>query len=388
MMRQDLNQVFDRCLEKLQSGTSLEAVLAEYPEWADELRPVLELVMALWQARGSDTVPVAAMTRSRAKLYEEAQRRRAVERQPSLWQRWVRSIQRVTVPAVILLVVAGLGLTGLASVKALPGETLYPVKIAAERLTLSLPTNASDRLIREETFDTRRFAEVEALREQQREQEVYFVGDLTLDEDGLWRIGKIPLNVPSEMEKDLAELVGQFIFVHADLMPDGRLVLEWFESRLYTLSGRVQAVDGTRIRIDTVWAELGSAVAGQWTPTVGQRVTVEVVRLSDGRLMVVKLKIVPNNEFNEAAVQIATTEQPDEQDDPPPAPTASPAATERSRDENDDKDKEKDKESITPTAASPAEVTPEPTRKDDDDDQHEEKTPGSSPEPEPTRTPD
>jgi len=382
MMRKDLNQVFDRCLEKLQSGASLEAVLAEYPEWADELRPVLESVMALWQARGSDTVPVAAMTRSRAKLYEEAQRRRAVERQPSLWQRWVRSARRVTVPAVILLVVAGLGLTGLASVEALPGETFYPVKIAAERLTLSLPTNASDRLIREETYDTRRFAEVEALREQQREQEVYFVGDLTLDEDGLWRIGKIPLNVPSEMEKDLAELVGQFIFVHADLMPDGRLVLEWFESRLYDLSGRVQAVDGTRIRIDTVWAELGSTVAGQWTPTVGQRVTVSVVRLSDGRLMVVKLQIIPNNELNEAAVQIATTEQPDEQDDPPPAPTASPAETELSKDEGDDKDKE----SITPTATSPTEVTPEPTRKDDDE--HEEKTPGSSPEPEPTRTPD
>ena len=386
MTRQDLNLVFDRCLEKLQSGSSLEAVLAEYPEWADELRPVLESVMALWQARGSDTVPVAAMTRSRARLYEEAQRRRAVERQPSLWQRLLRSVQRVTVPAVILLVVAGLALTGLASVKALPGEALYQVKIVAERITLNLPATASDRLIREETYDTRRFTEVEALRDQQREQEVFFVGDLTLDEDGIWRIGQIPLNVPAEMEKDLAELVGQYIFVHADLMPDGRLVLEWFESRLYTLSGRVQAVDGTRIRIDTVWAELGSAVAGQWTPMVGQRVTVSVVRLADGRLMVVKLTVIPNNESNEAAVQIATTEKPDEEDNPPPAPTASPVATELTKDEDDDKANEE--QSITLTATSQAEVTPEPTHKDDDEDQREQKTPGSSPEPEPTRTPD
>jgi hypothetical protein len=384
MMRQDLNLVFDRCLEKLQSGSSLAEVLAEYPEWADELRPVLESVMALWQARGSDTVPVAAMTRSRARLNEEAQRRRAVERQPSLW-RWLRTAQRVTVPAMISLVVVGLALTGL-SVKALPGEALYPVKIGAERLTLSLPATASDRLIREETYDTRRFAEVQSLRDQQREQEVFFVGDLTLEDDGIWRIGKIPLNVPVEMEKDLAELVGQYIFVHADLMPDGRLVLEWFESRQYTFSGRVQEVDGTRIRIDTVWAEIGSAVAGQWTPTVGQRVTVSVVRLADGRLMVVKLKIIPNTESNEAAVLIATTEKPDEQDDPPPAPTASPAATELSKDEADDKPIEE--QSITLTATNPVEATPEPTGESDDEDQHEEKTAEFSPEPEPTGTPE
>lgn len=386
MTRKDLNLVFDRCLEKLQSGASLEAVLAEYPEWADELRPVLESVMALWQARGSDTVPVAAMTRSRARLNEEAQRRRAVERQPSLWQRWLQSARRATLPAAILVVVAGLALTGLASVQALPGEALYPVKIAAERLTLSLPATASDRLSREETYDTRRFAEVEELRHQQREQEVFFVGDLTLGEDGIWRIGQIPLNVPVEMEEELAKLEGHYIIVHADLMPDGRLVLEWFESRLYTISGRVQEVDGTSIRIDTVWAEIGSAVAGQWTPTVGQRVTVSVMRLADGRLMVVKLKIIPNNESNEAAVQIATTEKPDEQDDPPPAPTASPVATELSEDEGDDKAKEE--QSITLTATNPVEVTPEPTGESDDEDQHEKETPGSSPEPEPTQTPD
>jgi hypothetical protein len=306
MTRKDLNLVFDRCLEKLQSGTSLEAVLAEYPEWTDELRPVLESVMALWQARGSDTVPVAAMTRSRARLNEEAQRRRAVERQPSFWQRWLQSTRRATLPAAILVVVAVLALTGLASVKALPGEALYPVKIAAERLTLSLPANASDRLSREETYDTRRFAEVEALRHQQREQEVFFAGNLTLGEDSIWRIGQIPLNVPVEMEEDLTKLVGQYIFVHANLMPNGKLVLEWFESRLYTISGRVQEVNGTSIRIDSVLAELSPELAGQWTPVVGQRVMVSVVRLADGRLMVMKL--LPSSDEAESAVQAPATE--------------------------------------------------------------------------------
>ncbi|HMN62665.1 MAG TPA: hypothetical protein PJ988_20030, partial [Anaerolinea sp.] len=87
--------------------------------------------------RGSDTVPVAAMTRSRERLQEDAQRRRAVAPRESAFQRWFRSLRMATVPAVLLLVTIGLGLTGLASVQALPGQPLYPVKLAAERFTLS-----------------------------------------------------------------------------------------------------------------------------------------------------------------------------------------------------------------------------------------------------------
>ena len=382
MMRKDLNWVFDRCLEKLQAGTPLEAVLAEYPDWADELRPVLESVMALWQARGSDTVPVAAMTRSRARLNEEIQRRQAVQPTLSLWQRFFQSMRRVTVPAVILLVATGLSLTGLASVKALPGEPLYPMKIAAERISLNLPANASERLTREETYDTRRFEEVEELRHQQREQEVYFTGDLALGEDGVWRIGQIPLDVPASMEEELAKLEGRYIIVHADLMPDGNLVLEWFELRLYTISGRVQEVDGARMRIDTVWADLSADAAGQWTPAVGQRVTASVVRLAGGGLMVVKL--TPGEELNEPVVQVPPTEQPQEQENnsqPEPSATAEPTKHE------DEKDKSGDKEHA-PTLTATDLSTPEPTRKEGDDDEHKTKTPEPTLEPSPTRTPD
>jgi hypothetical protein len=63
-----LFKLFEICLLRLQSGETLEAILAENPEHSDDLRPVLESVIAIWNTRGSDTVPVAAMFRSREQL--------------------------------------------------------------------------------------------------------------------------------------------------------------------------------------------------------------------------------------------------------------------------------------------------------------------------------
>ncbi len=385
----DLNPIFDRCLERLQAGQSLEAVLADYPQWADELRPVLEAVLAIWAARGSDTVPVAAMQRSRMHLNEEIQRRNAVEKPLNLWQRWLQSMRRSTAPALMLVaaVLAVVALTGLASVQALPGEALYPVKIAAERFTLSLPADASERLTREETYDSRRFAEVEELRQQQREQEVDFTGYLELGEDGVWRVGKIPINVPENMLEALAELEGQYIFVHADLMPDSSLVLEWFEARLYTISGRVTQIDGARIRVDTLWVDVSPEVAAAGLPVVGQQVTVSVVRLQGGGVLAVKLSLgsVPD------APQVVTapTEKPNEQEGSGASDQEQASPTAEGKQHEDDKDRrdsDKDRRPTKTPTAGPVEPTPQPTRSGDGDEKH--KTPEATKQPEPTRTPD
>lgn len=289
MTRKDLNWVFDRCLERLQGGASLESVLAEYPEWTGELKPVLESILAIWASRGSDTIPIAAMVRSRERLSEEIQRRRAVEPPPPAWKRWLRQLRPLMVPAMVLLVVIALSVTGLASVEALPGEALYPVKLAAERISLSLPASPMERLEREETFDSRRQAEVRALIDQHRTQEVFFSGYLTYGDDKVWRVNQIPLDVPANLVERLQSLIGQYIFVRADLQTDGLLQLQWFESRIYNISGRVSAIDGIRFKVDDLWVELGADAAVRGMPGLGQYVTVSVIRLSDGRLVAIKV---------------------------------------------------------------------------------------------------
>ncbi len=387
MTRKDLNWVFERSLVKLQAGATLESVLAEFPEWKQELQPVLETVLAVWQSRGSDTVPIAAMTRSRERLHEEIQRRQAVAPRLNAWQRWFNSLRMVTVPAIVLLVTISLGLTGLASVQALPGEALYPVKLAAERFTLSLPASASQRLAREENFDMRRSEEVEALIHQQREQEVFFNGYLTRGEDMIWRVDQIAVDVPAEMLDSVSSKIGRYVYVHADLLPDGKMVLEWLEDRLYKISGTVQSIDGTRIRIDGIWVELSPEAALQGSPEVGEDVTVSVVRLSEDNLLAVELTIGGGQQME---LNPAPTERPGEEAE---FTSQAPAVYESNQgDQNEDSgdsstvDKQSTPEPRHDTKPTESRdrrrsPTPEPTRKWDDHREERTRDPKSSPKP-------
>jgi hypothetical protein len=413
MTRKDLNWVFDKCLVKLQGGASLESVLAEYPEWRQELQPVLETVLAVWQSRGSDTVPIAAMTRSRERLHEEIQRRQAVAPKQSAWQRWLYSLRMATVPAVVLLVTFTLGLTGLASVQALPGEPLYPVKLAAERFTLSLPASASQRLAREEGYDNRRSEEVEALIHQQREQEVFFNGYLTQGEDLIWRVDQIVVDVPADMLDSVTSKLGRYVYVHADLMPDGKMVLEWIEDRLYKINGTVQAVDGMRIRIDGLWVELSEAAILQGSAEVGEDVTLSVVRLSTNHLLALDMKVgsgqtmdskeMPTEKPAEATettshspesvgsiqsdagdsqeVAQQSTPEPHEEDKSDDSHEENKSDDSHDEDKSDDSDDE-DKSDDSHDEEN-ADKTPEPTKKWGDHD--EERTRESDRSPRPTR---
>jgi hypothetical protein len=389
MTRKDLNWVFEQCLVKLQGGASLESVLAEYPEWKKELRPVLEAVLAVWESRGSDTVPVAAMTRSRERLGEEVQRRRAVAPKRSLVPRWIFTLRMVTVPAVLLLVTIGLALTGLASVQALPGEPLYQVKLAAERISLSLPASASQKLAREETIDHRRSEEVESLIQQQREQEVFFSGYLTRSADQVWRVDQMVVEVPADLADNLSHHLGRYVYVHADLMPHGRMVLELVEDRLYQINGTIQAVDGMRLRIDGIWVDLSPDSVTAITPQVGMNVTISVVRLVDDHLLAVAL--APGNQQPMEIIAMPT-EDPGELEDSTTLSTSPSEPTQENNDQHDGSDDSSGGDQHAtpepPKDATPEDRheerrrTPEPTKSGDDD--RRDKTPDPSKSPEPT----
>lgn len=288
---EELNRVFEDCLARLQHGAALEEVLQKYPEWKEELRPVLEAMLALWESRGSDTVPVAAMRRSREHLLEEAQRRRAVEPPPGFWARWFRKVSAFSVSVVVFVVVLGLFLTGWASVKALPGEALYPVKLAAEQITLNLSASPSQRMELEDAYNLRRAEEVEALIQRRRKQEVAFSGYLAQEGDHTWRINGIPLDVPPGLENGLRNLAGSYVYVRGTSTQDGHFVLEWADSWLYTLSGKVQAVQDGRLRMNDLWVVLNPEVVGNQRLEAGQEAVVSVIRLADHSLLAVKITL-------------------------------------------------------------------------------------------------
>jgi hypothetical protein len=279
-----LDDVLDRCLLKLQAGENLENVLAEYPELADELRPVLETVVALINARGSDTVPIAAMARSRARLMKTAQQIKFSAPLP-WWQRTLVFARRSLVPISAAVTCAALVLTGMASAKSLPGQALYPVKRAAEQISLSLPASATDTLSRQVSYDQRRLDEVDQLISEKDEQEVELSGFLTSDSLG-WKIDSIALIVPTGLTSQAQANAGRYVSIHGDVLADGRITLKSISQRLYTFSGRISAQQARRIAVSDIWISLDASTEVFVDLRLDAQVRVTVTRLPEGYLAV------------------------------------------------------------------------------------------------------
>jgi len=237
---------------------------------------------------------------------------------------------------------------------------------------------------------------VETLIHQQREQEVYFTGYLSRAEDQVWRVDQLVVEVPADLSESLISKLGRYVYVHADLMPDGRMVVEWVEDRVYTISGRVQEVDGMRFRIDGIWVDLNADTTTQGEARVGADVTVSVVRLTDDSLMAVSVRVGDGatKEFN-----LMPTEQPGEDDSTTVNSAGILKPTDMSNEGGSGETSDQHETVSTPQPQDDSqeprkteeerekrrEPTPEPTKRDDD--QHE-KSPEPSKSPKPTENHD
>ncbi len=134
--RKELDNILEDCLERmLTGGETVAQCLERYPRWAEELEPLLRASAFAGKASSIRPRPEfreRARHQMRAALQEMAEKR---ERRFSLfrWQpRWATAII-----AVLVLVVASSG-TVAASTDSMPDEFLYPVKLATERVRLTL----------------------------------------------------------------------------------------------------------------------------------------------------------------------------------------------------------------------------------------------------------
>jgi len=132
----ELNDIFEDCLERiLTGGETVEQCLAGYPEYAAELAPLLQTAL-----EAKETLEIAPSPEFREKArYQILTELRDIEerkqRRFSLfgWQpRWATAAI-----AVLVLLVASSG-TVAAAGNSLPDQTLYPVKLATERVRLAL----------------------------------------------------------------------------------------------------------------------------------------------------------------------------------------------------------------------------------------------------------
>ena len=106
-MAKEFNIILDECIDRLNRGERLDSCLADYPEQAEELKPIL-LAMTQVQQTLAFTPSDSALRAGRARLQSALEKKH----QPSFWQK-VLVYRNFWVPAAAILVVAIISYFGL-----------------------------------------------------------------------------------------------------------------------------------------------------------------------------------------------------------------------------------------------------------------------------------
>lgn len=169
-------QALQSCLELVRSGkSSIAAVLEDYPELKDVLKPELET--ALWlRERSSLFAPRAGYVHASESRVVSRIHREAGRVAPSVgrggasypfWSKefWQRKAVFQTALALLLVISLLIGTSGVAkaSQPALPGDSLYPVKIFLENVSISLAPSMVARAELRIRYSQRRLTEVQSL---------------------------------------------------------------------------------------------------------------------------------------------------------------------------------------------------------------------------------
>lgn len=131
----EFNDILDECLDRLMfKGDSVESCLSDYPQYTDELKPLLEA--SLITSRVSSLEPDKEFkAKARNELF--AVLREAEEKRSRSIFRFGVQPRWAGVVAVIVTLLIATGSTAAASVSSMPDDFLYPVKRATEQVQLA-----------------------------------------------------------------------------------------------------------------------------------------------------------------------------------------------------------------------------------------------------------
>jgi hypothetical protein len=189
-----MHDILEKCLVELEQGADVDTVLFRYPEFADELRPILEASIKAMDMAVS-APPIAMVQSNRAELLRRAaQMRQAKEKRTS--RVWFASMRRL---AVTFIVLVGLFASGNqlvhASSTTIPGDNLYPVKRTWEDLVVLFAFNPQHREEIEFEHDNERLDELTELFAEGRSVKVDFAGYVTPLSATDWQVSGIKVRI-------------------------------------------------------------------------------------------------------------------------------------------------------------------------------------------------
>jgi hypothetical protein len=235
-MKQGVDAALDECLAWLRAGVELEACLARVPEHAGELRPLLELAVELRQVTPPAPSPEARIAGEQRMLAALA-RRPARTRRAGRWERALHALKRAlpagglrpawqaAVLLVVALLVLGSGVTVAASAGSLPGDALYPVKMAGHRVQLILTFDPVHRQQLEDSFQEGGREDARKVLAAGRRTSVEFEGELEEMRDGVWVVGGLPATLQDATVISGRPYPGAMVRVRGYLPGNGQILV-------------------------------------------------------------------------------------------------------------------------------------------------------------------
>ena len=316
----NLFDALEFCLQEMERGAEIESVLARFPEYAEELRPILKTA-AKAQKMAVITPDADVARRSRARVMQHA----AELRESRVSSRHPRNViplfQRLAISfglaAIFLL--SGSGLLS-ASASALPGEQLYPVKRGWENIRLFFIFDSEARALLEDEFENERLHEVNELLAEGRHEVIEFAG-VFMQVNGIAYISGLqvilPQGIPVPANGDAVIVSGQtnaqgFVeIISLQVLPTGSVVptgnpleMEIEETppspetdpgsgneetepapAQYEVSGTLQVISPNTLIINGMTVYLDDYLLGQ-TLCVGMEIEVNGYYAADGRFIV------------------------------------------------------------------------------------------------------
>jgi hypothetical protein len=143
-MKKRVEKILDVLIEEIEKGENIDTCLEKYPEYAEELKPLLLLAAGIEESPRPEIDPVA-FKRTMAKINSLEEQDNV--RNPFFLLRAIilRPVVLKTVPIVLAFTFL-LSMTFSFSADSLPGDFLYPVKCFCEKARLAMTLGNEDRV--------------------------------------------------------------------------------------------------------------------------------------------------------------------------------------------------------------------------------------------------
>jgi hypothetical protein len=279
---QDIDRILQSCLDAIQGdGETIDSILTRYPDLEESLRPQLEAYLWLWSTKSELDPRPGYVTASRRRLMAQIkQAELAKKASPAITLEHIfrnlltrRSALQFAFALLLLVVlIVGTSSVALASRNSLPGEGLYPVKLAQERVRLFFSFSAERDSQLHAEFAQERLSEIQTLVLQGRNQYLAetlarYEREVAQSVDSLRIVVKNDPAGAGQLASQLAQVLSRQTQVLSALLENVPPAnQDQVQNALAVTVMSVQTVDGLKDEISGPGAPTSSPTS---TPTVG-----------------------------------------------------------------------------------------------------------------------